>query len=104
MSVDTGVGYVDGGVHRPLAQANENTVPAVTFLTTSASPSRRPASAAWKAKFESLMLATIFSCISVLLSADTPITASTKRNISAGKSDIPDWEARGGNHDLSRAI
>ena len=39
----------------------------------------------------SLVLPAIFSCSNVLLRTDMPSTASTSRNISAGKSDIPDW-------------
>ena len=91
MSVDDGVGHVDGGVQSPLVQDDVNTVADVMFLTTSASASRSPASAAWNAMFESLVLPAIFSCSNVLLSAATPIIDRTSRNISAGNSDIPDW-------------
>src|SRR5438270_11065560 len=91
ISVDRGVGHVEGGVQSPLVQEDVNTVPEVMFCTTSTSASRSPASAAWKATLVSLVLPAIFSCSNVLLRTDMPSTDSTSRNISAGKSDIPDW-------------
>src|SRR5450755_2920560 len=97
ISSELGVGHIDGGLHRPLVHAGVNVVVVQRplFFVTSASASRRAASAAWNARFISFVLATIFSCIKVLFIADTPRTARTSRNISAGNSDIPDCRARG---------
>src|SRR5450755_2096611 len=55
MSVDDGDGHVDGGVHSPLMHEALNTAPTSMLVLTSASASRRPASAAWNAMFMSLV-------------------------------------------------
>src|ERR1700722_5975876 len=88
ISVESGVGHVDGGVHSPVVHVEVNVVADVMFLVTSTPASPNPASAAWNAMLVSLVLLVIFSCIRVLFMVDTPSTASTSRNIIAGNSDM----------------